>query len=262
MSKIVIGNRLSAVIYAYINDCLLIMTNPTPPEPLDFFKWSVNLSQVNMRNVKTTLKSRTRKYLRGVTKLKVWNRLTFFLSVNGLLYTPGVVRVHGQHLELSNEKVLDFEKLYVFDVENVIGLNVEEEIVEDYRVFDTFKAEGMSSLDFSAIPLRTKFPKEAHIRGKTIYAISQVPLDKIDDFEYSETACKFVMEDKLTKYCGREVQLESLSRNIYPQRFFKLNETENIKHVLLTEEEILKTKQKEKSRVWHFANEYIGYSKK
>ena len=141
-------------------------------------------------------------------KADTWYRLTFDLGMRGLLPIPSEIesiRIEEKVAKVTTEFYrmikIRFEELYVFDLDLVGGLPIEEKI-EDYIVYDWFNIKRGSKQAPCKILTPREFVKKlvfypsARKDGndgtfKDCYAKSYISSDNLQEFDYSETAAKF-----------------------------------------------------------------------
>ena len=138
-----------------------------------------------------------------------WYRLTFELGMRGLSPIPSAVegiRMTDSMANVTTEFYrlikIHFKELYIFDMELVTGLPVEEK-VEEYVVYDWFNVKRGAKQPACKILTSTDFVKELvfypSIRKdgndgsfKDCYAKSYISAHHMNEFEYSETAAKMI----------------------------------------------------------------------
>ena len=138
-----------------------------------------------------------------------WYRLTFELGMRGLSPIPSAVegiRMTDSMANVTTEFYrlikIHFKELYIFDMELVTGLPVEEK-VEEYVVYDWFNVKRGAKQPVCKILTSTDFVKELvfypSIRKdgndgsfKDCYTKSYISAHQMNEFEYSETAAKMI----------------------------------------------------------------------
>ena len=136
-----------------------------------------------------------------------WYRLTFELGMRGLSPIPSAIegiRITDSMANVTTEFhrliKIRFKELYIFDMELVQGIPVQEK-VEEYIVYDWFNIKRGSKQASCKILTSTNFIKElvfySSIRKdgndgsfKDCYIKSYIAAPEIDTFEHSETAAK------------------------------------------------------------------------
>ena len=137
-----------------------------------------------------------------------WYRLLFDLGMRGL--TPIPSEIESIRIESSTAHVttefhklikIHFEEVYIFDMEKVTGIEVEEKI-KDYIVYDWFNVRRGAKQAALKMFASTDFVKKLvfypSVRKdgndgtfKDCYTQSRIPSEKLQVFEYSETAAEF-----------------------------------------------------------------------
>lgn len=173
-----IGYSLEALQFAKTNDAMLLLNGATTPH---------SIADKDRENQ--------------------WYRLTFELGMRGLSPIPSrieKIRVDNNTVNITTEFYrlikIHFEELYIFDMELVEGLTVEEK-VEEYVVYDWFNIKRGALQAPCKILTSTDFIKEVvfypSLRKdgndgsfKDCYTKSYVASQALQDFEHSETAAK------------------------------------------------------------------------
>lgn len=177
--KLVIGYNLAALQYAINNNGMLLVNGATVPHSID-----------------------------EKDKSKRWYQLTFDLGIRGLLPIPSdveTVRIEDNTAYVTTEFYkmikIHFTELYVFDLELVRGLEVEEKVY-DYVVYDWFNIRRGAKQASCKIYTPNNFVKELvfypSLRKdgndgsfKDCYTKSYIAASALQEFEYSETAARF-----------------------------------------------------------------------
>jgi len=188
LEKAIVGGTLSSFLYSYVNNIPIIINNLNPPHRFE--------------KVETH------------SKLELWKKLYFLLSLSGL----NLVGDKTQYARIKNENVLsvttnnsslveiNFNKLIIFDDENVSGLpaSVEElcQTKNKFLVLDWMIARPCMEHDFEHFHTGDEFVKDIyfyptermtglHPRKKDVVAISYLTSDQLQEFEYSDTYARF-----------------------------------------------------------------------
>ena len=174
-----------------------------------------------------------------------WNNLSFELGLRGQTPVPSEIesiRIADNVAHIATEyfrKIeIQFEELYVFDLERVDGLSLEEE-VKEYLVYDWFNIRRGAALDVDRITSSDRFVKETvfylsdrvdgNTRGlKDCYSISYVNSEELHSFESSETSARLAV-DSLMRKTFKDVAsgplLEHNHRDIYKhKKRYSINE--------------------------------------
>lgn len=190
--KIVIGGDLRALLYAYCNELPVIFVDSKPP-----FRFN-------------TLEKGHGFFGPGPeTQLHAWERLIFLLGMAGLMPLSDKatsLRVEDNILKVatSGSKLikLKFNKLIIFDDENIFGLpEVVSEKVGYNKVIDWFAVRSGCRHDLDELSDVERFVKDVifypsdRFDGKTklkdAVSTSYLTNDELQRFEFSETYAKF-----------------------------------------------------------------------
>jgi hypothetical protein len=135
-----------------------------------------------------------------------WYRLTFDLGMRGLSPIPSSVegiRIADSVANVTTEFYrlikIHFQELYIFDMELVEGLAIQEK-VEEYIVYDLFNIKRGAKQTVDKLENETSFVRElvfytSHRHDgthafKDCYAKSYITADDLEKFENSETAAR------------------------------------------------------------------------
>jgi hypothetical protein len=203
--NIVIGNSLSAALFSYCNKYPLIINSFSPPTPFEFLPTDLPLDSLGLDAFNIELNGAQGKAKFGMPKIELWNKLTFLLSMSGLqpcAFRGGNVRVHDDKIEVYSKSRMysyEYENAFVFDSENVSGINVESKI-KHYKVFDWIDVKALSENDIDYIKTDDNFVNEiffypserngAKSTDKDIVCISTMTEDQLKCFDYSDTIVK------------------------------------------------------------------------
>ena len=205
--NIVIGSSLSALAYAYLNNCTAFFTKPELPFRFGYL--GVDEQPLNTPIDTKTLKTFDRTMEVGTPKQILWDRLYFVLSLNGQIPLSNLchtLRYDGHSLVCSNEysKIFEaeFERCYYFGDNNAEGIIRKNTLDEDtYLCYDhiAFNSGGKHEIDF--IHTSDDFISEIwfyssdRIDGNTpvrdACAVSKLTESQLRDFDYSETMARF-----------------------------------------------------------------------
>tara|TARA_R110000824_G_scaffold100088_4_gene237922 strand:- start:5895 stop:6545 length:651 start_codon:yes stop_codon:yes gene_type:complete len=118
-----------------------------------------------------------------------------------------------------------YDKLHLYDDENVEGLSLNRELLH-YRVVDWFDCQGLYDLDFDEIITDDKFVniiklfKTRRIDGNQKYldllCESFLTESELKSFDYSDTMARFKTTELLEKRGIKKVKMFLWKRDIYP----------------------------------------------
>ena len=207
--KVVVGGTLTALMYAFINNFPILFTKPELPSRFDFFPPGTDLSFLKLENSAREIKTFNESREIGLSKILLWERLSFLMSLRGLMPLSNLchsMRLQEDIIKCSNEysKIAEFrfEKCLYFGDKHTSGFiektNLDEEtyICYDYIAFNS---GGKHEIDY----IRTGedfvseiwFYSSDRIDGNTpvrdACAISKLTHEQLLDFDFSQTMAKF-----------------------------------------------------------------------
>ena len=103
VDELVIGNSLEAVSYAFLNHKTLILNDSHKLNFFDFFEPEADLQKYKLELGEYELKTSKETKLVGPSKLEVWERLVFSLSLAGLLPTHDLassIRIEDKNISV------------------------------------------------------------------------------------------------------------------------------------------------------------------
>jgi hypothetical protein len=163
----------------------------------------------------------------------VWAEKSYQLYNLGLV--PFVNKINNLRV-LSEDKLIkvftdssvftiQYENIYVFDFENVVGPPVDREFLH-YRVIDWFDCRGLHNLEFDEIVTNDDFVhkiklfQSLRIDGDQKYmdllCESFLSEDQLKIFEFSDTMVRFKAIDLLKTHGAPNVKMALWKRDIYP----------------------------------------------
>ena len=125
----------------------------------------------------------------------------------------------------NNTYIISYEKLHVFDDENVEGFSLDRQ-TSLYRVVDFFDCRGLYSLDFDEIQTEDSFVskiklfKTTRIDGNNkymdLFCESLLTEQQLKDFDYSDTIARLKIESLLKERGVDKVDMKLWKRSVYP----------------------------------------------
>ena len=219
VDELVVGNSLEAVSYAFLNHKALILNDLHKLNFFDFFEPEIDLQKYGLELDKYELKTNEGIKLVGPSKLEVWERLVFSLSLAGLLPVHNLtsfIRVEDENIlkiSTKNSRMVRFKfnKLRVFDDENVHGLG---STVQDdrYKVVDWINVRSGMKHEYDYFETEDKFVKEVYFypsqrlgagendERKDLVSISYLDKEQLEDFNYSDTYVKFKVQSLMKEH--------------------------------------------------------------
>lgn len=273
--ELVIGTGLNAVLYSFLNQKPLIINSAEKPLFFEFFPDGFDLSKLDLCPDEYILKGFKKNIKVGASKLDVWERLVFCLSMSGLLplHNPAAeIRIEKDYITISTQdfKVhkLKYKKLRIFSDVNISGLSPLSSHAEKYQVIDWMDVRSGMLHPYDYLNNGGFFVKELYfypsdrIDGNTdkkdLIAVSELEKKYIDDFDFSGTMAKFKVIKTMKKanirgarngrdtknpekYKHYAVKVEPTKREIRKLYFPRYKNKENLIFDRRTEEEIYKS---------------------
>lgn len=177
--KLAIGRTLRTLQFAVENGAMAIISDYSPPNEIEDPKGHME-----------------------------WHHLSFVLGLRGLVPIPSDIeniRVGGKFVNVATEfsKLIkiQFQELYIFDVEKTTGLDIQEKVSE-YAVYDWFNIKRGARQTMQSIESDDMFVSKLcfypskridgnHRKLKDCYSKSYIKPEDLEKFEFSETAAKF-----------------------------------------------------------------------
>jgi len=249
--KIVYGGSLEAFLFAYKNNLPVLYTNLKPPFLFDYLQPVDEFNKLNIKSPPNVLNSSTGTISLGPSKLQIWQKLYFLLSMSGKIIYGDTIRsvnIEGQEIYINcgggKRKVIQFEQIIVFDDAGISGLpSVKRQIksknvVYDWvditsggsHAYDIFRYEG----DFVSTVYFYPSDRNDNKKLKDLVCISYLDDEQVEDFSYSSTYVKFKLlelfkeqgirgarngkdPNRPGKYKYYSVKLEPTRREVIPQ---------------------------------------------
>jgi len=180
--KIIIGGNLSALIYAYDKKLPLIINNLSLPHRFE---------KINV----------------GGSKLELWNKLYFLLSLSGLkLLDAATVRIRENKITATTENStatkFNINQIIIFDNENVTGLPEPIKKDDEFMVLDWMIAKPCTKHTIEYLCTEDNFVKEIffyptdriqgnHLDRRDLVTISFLTREQLMDFNFSDTYARF-----------------------------------------------------------------------
>tara|TARA_R110002020_G_scaffold254729_3_gene468520 strand:+ start:124 stop:1065 length:942 start_codon:yes stop_codon:yes gene_type:complete len=206
--SLVIGSTLEALIYCFLNNIPLVCSRLNPPFRFEYFNVEDDLSIFGMKNISQTKKTNLSETIIGMNKIKLWERLFFYLSAAGLCFLSDKavsLRVSGNivkaHTATARMAKVNFNDLIIFDDRNVHGLGTYK--IEDkiFTVYDWFDVRSGMKHNYDQIEDTTDFVNHIlfypsdRVAGdhnfKDAIAVSYLTKEMLTDFEYSDINARF-----------------------------------------------------------------------
>ena len=256
--KVVLGGSLESLLYSFVTETPIIICNPIVPFELETLEYDEEFKFLGYENTRVIYKS------------EMWDRLSFILSMAGLVMMPNViknVRKDDNSLIFATEGnsrvTIKFKKLISFDKENE----------EFYHVYDWFDIKSgkdivLTSLEDNGdqfvhnIYFYTSKRRGAKIANKDLVSYSTIKRDEIYDYEKSESFCrlKTVQMMKEAGLRGKPNGYNSRGTALYYAIKIEHTHREIIKEYkpLHSFKSILK-RRKEKGDAWNLARKLLHH---
>ena len=179
--KLIIGGSLESLLYSFINSEKILMLNPLYPFEMSKIDYSDSLRLVGYDNN------------RQIAKSELWDRLTFILSLTGLVVFPSII---SNHRENENEFVI------ITDNNKRITLSAEETVVFDtisldkVFMYDWFNVRSGNNHDYEVLTDDDEFINKIHFykskrigrnkRMKDLVAESYIDRSRTQSPDYGE----------------------------------------------------------------------------
>jgi hypothetical protein len=273
--ELVIGSSLPALLYARQNECPALFSSPSPPLEFQRFDTDICLSEYGVKSETKSFKSVDKVEVEGTQKLNLWSKLAFDLGIVGL--TPLSVGVESMRLDKDQSLVqvftktrsisYHFEKLRIFDLEQISGLPTEP--ANEHLVVDWVNIHGGNVHNFDRLYGDSEFIKcvdfyRSHRNGtksndKDCVAVSYLTDTQLREVEFSDTYVRFIIRTMMERAGikgmpnGRHWKSKKKvwlrpnprpsKRNIYRRKVLTGELPDNIIYDSRTEEEVLKCNQ-------------------
>ena len=209
--KVVIGGNLEAFTYAFKHCLPVLYTNLRPPFRFDYLQPDVDFN-LSINPPPNVLKTASGTTTCGPSKLQVWQKLLFLMSVSGKIIYGDTVRsiqIDGGEMQLScdgtQRKSITFDQAVIFDDEKVIGLPiVNKQIKYKNIVYDWVNIVSGGSHEYDLLQYEDEFINTIHFypserndntRLKDLVSVSYLTDEQLVDFSYSDTYVKFKLLD-------------------------------------------------------------------
>jgi len=276
--NIVIGHSVEALLHAYVNNYPIILNLYQQPSAFDYFDSSVDFSTIGLDPLVIDLNSVGGIKTFGHSKLDVWQHLSFCLSLAGLLLISDKIsslRVEDNTLKAFVGKAkrikFSFDKLHIFDSENIEGIESKKPEQQIYRVQDWINVRSSGKHEYDYLFSEDDFVKEVfffpsdridgnHTDKKDLVAISYLTEQRLSDIIHSDTYVRFFVKQKMQDlgirgmkngknpnypHSSRDpfkrlsIKLENRSRDIMKTKVFVPKKSENVVFIDKTTQEIL-----------------------
>ena len=217
-NEIVIGGSMEALAYGYAKQVPVIFCKPSPPLIFEHYEPAADLEKLGVEPREIVLTSPAGKEVVGNPKAEVWQRLSFIMSLAGLLPLSS----RATSISVGDDNILSiatnrarvvkfkFNKLIVFDKENLQGFAHTREEMLNYKVIDWIDVKSGTKHEYDFIKTEDEFVNRIYFydsgrvfgKGRTDAAVvSYLTAEQLDSYEYSDTYAKYKVT-QLMKDCG------------------------------------------------------------
>ena len=204
--EIVIGSGLNAILYSFFNSVPIIFKKTKRPELFEVFD--------------SRYESKYTKKIENIidfdkTQREAWTKLVFALNGAGLIisneYTLSLrIDARNKQLKIVTYKAginsFSYDKLIIFDDEELQGLPAPSQRIDEYEVIDWFKVRACGPHDLNIIKTKDKFVNKIHFvsfnegpRPESIASVSYLTTSQLMSFEFSDTMAKFKVQKLMKK---------------------------------------------------------------
>ena len=206
--ELVIGSTLEALTYCYLNSVPFICSHLNLPYHFENFDIQDDLTVFGLKNNTRLIKTNLTEFKAGSSKLQLWEKLFFYLSISGLCplsdkaislrISDGILKVSTPNARMAK---INFNKLTIFDDKNFFGLNPPATNNKKCIVYDWFNIRsGMKHqydelVDTSDFVNRIIFYPSDRVEGnhnfKDAVAVSHLTKTMLDSYEWSDINARF-----------------------------------------------------------------------
>ena len=203
--EIVIGSSLKAILYSYVEQKPLLFKERNPPFFYEYFDLDTPLDNLFLCNKKNLLRMPQGEVEVGVSKLEVYNRILFVLSLSGLVPLSNKIQniriEENNTLKISTERNksinIKYNKLRIFEPHLVNGLKEHRTISRKKLVQDRIKYFAKEH-PYNMILCEDDFIIEVHFykkgRTKECLVVSRLSNPELSDFDFSVVPLKYKLK--------------------------------------------------------------------
>ena len=218
-NNLVIGGDLKSLLLSIIKDCPLVVNNPSPPIFVEKFHSDINLSPFGLKP--------------NSSKLELWKRLVFFLSIESRLLNPqqfSSIEINPNNiltvLSERNKTQFQYKNLYVTDPFNIRGTRFYTKYKKKQKVYDFFNVKSATRSDLTEIQRDEDFinhilfykslRENTHSYVKDLCITSYLTEEQLDNHDYSDTSVRLIVK-RILKENGIRGTKNGLNPN-YPEK--------------------------------------------
>ena len=255
--KLVFGGSLESLLYSFVTETPIVMSGPIVPFELETLDYDGDFKFLGYENV------------RDIYKSEMWDRLSFILSMAGLIMMPNIIRTVRQDnkkiiftTEGNSRTTINYNTLISFDKENE----------SESHVYDWFDVKSLSKLQTDKISYKDNFVKDMYFyrskrlgtptTKKDLVVYSKVKSSEIYDYDKSESYCrlKAIEMMKQAGMRGKPNGYNSRGTALYYAIKIEHTHREIIKDYIpkFTFKQIMKKRKKE-GDVWNLAKKLFRH---
>jgi len=184
-NKLILGGSLESLLYSFVTETPIVICTPIVPFELETLDYDKDFKFLGYENT------------REIYKSEMWDRLSFILSMAGLIMMPNIIKNFRQEkkslifsTEGNTRSVINYNKLISFDKFN-------DEIV---HVYDWFDIKSGSKISLEKISDLDDFVRDVYFyrskrNGQTpdrrdLVSYSRIQKEGIYGYEKSESYCR------------------------------------------------------------------------
>ena len=234
--EIVVGSTLAALFYCYKNLRPLLFVGGAAPFIFEHFEEDFPFENIFFTNELHQTNTPNGCINVGRKKLEIYNQLLFILSTSGLVpFSDKIekIRLEGKRLSVITNRartlLIKFNKLRIFPLDVVEGLEVEKIEKRDLKVLDIFKITSKKH-NFDLIDVGDSFVNKIHFVEskrrkdvKQIVVVSFLNNKEVESFDFSIVPLKYKLK-AILEQSGIEkrdydshINLDFIKREIYIQ---------------------------------------------
>jgi len=182
-NKLVVGGSIEALLYSFVNEVPIIIKDPLVPFELE-----------KVENIED-FKFLGYEGFRQVYKSELWDRLTFLLSMNGMVLMPNIIKnirnenncftistIDNSRIKVKYKEKIEFDKILNSSVNVYDWFDVRSGSVHSHHAISDSKNNFVKKLFF--------YPSRRFGQTKNrsdVVAFSKVRAEKLLDYENSES---------------------------------------------------------------------------
>jgi len=202
INKLVIGTDLSALIYAYLNNCTLVFKEVVAPTAFEFLPLDFPLHLFNHKQNITQMKTYDGTIHFGTPKMELWNKLLFTMSSAGHL--PFGIKDVSIRQKDKSVTIKTKSRNYYYEVSEIQTI---KNNYDKIKVYDWIDIRSCGPINFEHIETKDDFIKELFFypservgAQKTmldIVAVSELSSSDLESFDYGETMSRIKVSSML-----------------------------------------------------------------